>query len=81
MNGCKRELNSNKCAHVNMCNCLHPAARLCVMWVSTFFLYCLVLMLGGECVSPGALWQAEAESSTLLSRTVQDKGPLPPVWG
>lgn len=27
------------------------------------------------------LWQAEAESSTLLSRTVQDKGPLPLVWG
>lgn len=38
-------------------------------------------VLGGECVSPGALWQAEAESSAVLSRTVQDKGPLPPVWG
>lgn len=45
------------------------------------FLYICGPMLGGECVSPGALWQAEAGSSTLLSRTVQDKGPLPPVWG
>lgn len=43
--------------------------------------YCFTLMLGGEYVCCCVLWQAEAESSTLLSRTVQDKGPLPPVWG
>lgn len=53
------------------CDCVHLMLCGC----------CFSLTLGGGCVSRGALWQAEAESSTLLSRTVQDKGPLPPVWG
>lgn len=76
----KRHTHTNK--HVShTCNCLHFSAWLWLMWMSTFFRYCFGPMLGGECASPGSLWQAEAESSTLLSRTVQDKGPLPPVWG
>lgn len=75
-----RDTHTNK--HVShTCNCLHFSAWLWLMWMSTFFRYCFGPMLGGECASPGSLWQAEAESSTLLSRTVQDKGPLPPVWG
>lgn len=69
--------------HKQMCLSAHFCAAMCsaaehilplLFWPSVGRRMC-------ESWSPGALWQAEAESSALLSRTVQDKGPLPPVWG
>lgn len=36
---------------------------------------------GGGCERDLVAQAEAAESSALLSRTAQDKGPLPPVWG